>query len=181
MPAPVAAAAGAGILSKVGGLAGVGSLLSGLGSLGGLFGGGSKARKNAEMRNYAMQKEFAQNQLQWRAADARKAGLHPMAALGAAGQGFTPFLGGQAASGSHWSDAAQDMGRAVSRIAAGRQNAYEKQQGRYERRLQQMRLESEIAANNALTAQRQAEVERRKVAPGSPVTVVDSAFGPSRS
>ena len=49
-----------------------GTLLSGLGSLGGLF--GRSKQKNAEMRNYAFQKEFAQNQVRWRTEDAKKAG-----------------------------------------------------------------------------------------------------------
>ncbi len=31
--------------------------------------------------NYERQKEFAQNAIQWRGADARKAGLHPLYAL----------------------------------------------------------------------------------------------------
>lgn len=41
------------------------------------------AQKEANAQNYAMQKEFAQHGIQWKAADARLAGLHPLAALGA--------------------------------------------------------------------------------------------------
>ena len=36
-------------------------------------------------RNEALQREFAQNGIRWRAADARAAGLHPLAALGSSG------------------------------------------------------------------------------------------------
>lgn len=41
-------------------------------------------------RNYNAQKEFAQNSMQWRVADARAAGLHPLAALGQMGSSYTP-------------------------------------------------------------------------------------------
>ena len=37
-----------------------------------------------------MQKEFAKNSIQWRAADARAAGLHPLAALGINPSSATP-------------------------------------------------------------------------------------------
>lgn len=60
-------------------------------------------QKGANAQNYAAQKEFAQKGIQWKAQDARKAGLHPMAALGAAGSGFTPsfqaFTGNESAVG----------------------------------------------------------------------------------
>lgn len=40
--------------------------------------------------NIAMQKEFAQNGIQWKVADAAKAGISPLAALGAVDPGFSP-------------------------------------------------------------------------------------------
>ncbi|WNK12468.1 MAG: DNA pilot protein [Microvirus sp.] len=51
--------------------------------------GGSNQRQ-ANEQNYNAQKEFAQNGLQWKAADARAAGLHPLAALGSSGAAFSP-------------------------------------------------------------------------------------------
>lgn len=39
----------------------------------------------------ALQREFAQNSIQWRVADAKKAGIHPLAALGAQGTSYTPM------------------------------------------------------------------------------------------
>lgn len=54
------------------------------------------ASENAGALNYAAQKEFAQNGLQWKAADARAAGLHPLAAIGGSGAAFSPsFAAGQ--------------------------------------------------------------------------------------
>jgi len=46
--------------------------------------------EDAGEMNYAAQKEFAQKGLQWKAADARAAGLHPMAVLGSQGASFAP-------------------------------------------------------------------------------------------
>lgn len=72
-----------------------------LGFLGGKADRDSQADANAQ--NYAAQKEFAQKGIQWKAQDAREAGLHPMAALGAVGSGFTPsfqaFTGNESAVG----------------------------------------------------------------------------------
>lgn len=48
--------------------------------LGGIF--GNKSAKKAAQNAYNQQVQFAQNQVQWRVADAEKAGVHPLAALG---------------------------------------------------------------------------------------------------
>lgn len=40
--------------------------------------------------NYRQQKEFAQMGIRWRVADAKKAGLHPLAAIGMQGASFSP-------------------------------------------------------------------------------------------
>lgn len=49
-------------------------------------------RANAEIaaQNRALQKEFAQNSIQWKVNDAKQAGLHPLAAIGAQGTSYTP-------------------------------------------------------------------------------------------
>lgn len=81
-------------------------LLSGLGSffgpVGTIIGGvldssmDGNSQDYANRANYDAQKEFAQNGLQWKAADARAAGLHPLAALGGSGAAFSPsFSAGQ--------------------------------------------------------------------------------------
>lgn len=70
-----------------------GGLFEGLGSL---FGAGINAGIQADInkKNYEMQKEFAQNSLQWKVEDAKKAGLHPLAAVGAQGYTANPsFVG----------------------------------------------------------------------------------------
>lgn len=41
--------------------------------------------------NLALQREFAQNGVSWRVEDAKRAGLHPLAALGGTGASFSPM------------------------------------------------------------------------------------------
>lgn len=46
---------------------------------------------SSEKSNYKSQKEFAQNAISWRVADAKRAGIHPLAALGNMGVAYQPF------------------------------------------------------------------------------------------
>lgn len=64
---------------------GFGGIVSGvLGAIGGASGSALDAAHDRDLArmNADFQREVYQNQLQWKAADARKAGLHPLAALG---------------------------------------------------------------------------------------------------
>lgn len=65
------------------------------GLLGGFMGGGSSktAKKLAREqmdRAEALQREFAQNGIRWRVEDAKRAGVHPLYALGGPGASFNP-------------------------------------------------------------------------------------------
>lgn len=82
-----------------GGLAG--GLIGGLGSMIGA-GINSATQKQINKENIAMQKEFAQNGIQWKVQDAKKAGIHPSVALGAQTYQATP------------SSVAPDVGSGVS-------------------------------------------------------------------
>lgn len=73
----------------------------------------------ANKANYEAQKEFAQNGLRWKVEDARAAGIHPLAALGAQGASYSPsftaFAPRPQEFDSRWAyDMGQDVGRAVS-------------------------------------------------------------------
>lgn len=46
----------------------------------------------AALREYNRQKEFASMGIQWKVADAKAAGLHPLAVLGGAGAGYSPTI-----------------------------------------------------------------------------------------
>lgn len=95
-----------------------GSLISTGGSiLGGLL--GKKSESKASKRAYRRQKEFAQNQIQWKVADAKKAGLHPLYAMGGGSANYQPsFISGQDPMGSAISEGAQTMGRAYAESKA---------------------------------------------------------------
>lgn len=90
--------------------------------LGGLLGKSSQDEANriAEANaanNIALQREWAQNAIQWKVADAQKAGIHPLYALGASTTSFSPVSVG--VSGANpLASALGDMGQDVSRAAS---------------------------------------------------------------
>lgn len=74
------------------------------------------AQERNALRNIEYQKEFAQSGLQWKAADAKAAGIHPLYAMGAAGASFAPVsIAGIPATGmgDAVARAGQNIGRAV--------------------------------------------------------------------
>lgn len=83
----------------------------------------SNAQKDANrvnqenaIRQEALQREFAQNSIQWKAADALKAGIHPLYAMGAPTTSYSPVTVGAQAStglGSGIASAGQDISRAM--------------------------------------------------------------------
>lgn len=85
----------------------LGSLISAGSSLiGGLLG-----KSNAD-KQMAMQKQFAQKGLQWKAADAEKAGISKIFAMGAPAISYAPVSAGGAL-GASVADAGQQIGRAM--------------------------------------------------------------------
>lgn len=64
--------------------------------------------KNNADKNIKLQKQFAQQGIQWKVADAKQAGIHPLAALGAQTTSFSPVQ-----VGSNFAQAGQDIGRAM--------------------------------------------------------------------
>lgn len=74
---------------------------------------GKKSASDTGDQNAALQREFAQQGLQWKAADARAAGLHPLAALGGSGYTASPsYIQGD--TGSWANSLGQDISRALS-------------------------------------------------------------------
>lgn len=83
--------------------------------------GGMKAQKSQEKmaeQNIQLQKDFAQQGVQWKVADAKAAGIHPLFALGANTHSFAPVSIGDSVSSS-FANAGQDIGRAVNAMADG--------------------------------------------------------------
>lgn len=64
-------------------------------ALGGIA--GSLLGRDSAKDNIRLQKEFAQSGIQWKVADAKKAGIHPLAALGAQTHSFSPISVGDMA------------------------------------------------------------------------------------
>ncbi|WP_304022971.1 hypothetical protein [Desulfovibrio piger] len=99
---------------------GIGDIAGAVGSVvGGGLGliGSANSQANAaaiNKFNYEAQKEFAQNSIRWRVADAKAAGLHPLAALGAQASGYTPSAAiGDSPDFSFLQDVGQNIGRAI--------------------------------------------------------------------
>lgn len=83
--------------------------LSGLGGLiGGIF--GSNNQKKIAQQQMALQREFAQNSVQWRVKDAQAANIHPLAALGMQPMSYTPVTVGD----QNWADIGQNLGRSIA-------------------------------------------------------------------
>lgn len=109
-----------------------------------LVGGAMSAatsRKIAKMQIEA-QREFAQNGIQWRVADAKAAGLHPLYAIGASGATYTPVSQDSSAMGNAVADAGAYLGRAVDQaISKADQKALEQENLEYARLMREGNLE----------------------------------------
>jgi len=88
------------------------AIASSLGSIAsGIF--GASSAKKAAKQQYQQQKEFAQNGIQWKVDDAKKAGIHPLYALGANTVSYAPVSVGNTNPLSGLAEAGQDISRAV--------------------------------------------------------------------
>lgn len=71
----------------------------------------SNSTNKANQQNIAMQKQFAQNGIQWKVKDAIEAGIHPLYAMGAQTTSFQPTSVGGGDFGI--AEAGQNIGRAI--------------------------------------------------------------------
>lgn len=133
-----AAKIGAGALKSVsGGALSGGNLLNlagplisgGLGLAGGVYASNKSAQvaNNVNLLNYKQAKEFAQNQIQWRVSDAKKAGLHPLVALGISPQaGPASAIGADVSGlGNGLAEMGQNISRAIDAYQTREERAYE--------------------------------------------------------
>lgn len=136
-----------------------GDILGAIGSVvGGLF--GKDSAEDARNFNYQAQKQFAQNGVQWKVEDAKKAGVHPLYALGANTVSFAPTAVGDTTLASGIAEAGQDLGRALDqqRTPQGRLTAYQEAANRLG--LEKMGLENELLAS---------QIAKLNAAGGTPV------------
>lgn len=111
----------------------------------------SRSTANAAEQNTAMQKEFAQNGIQWKVEDAKKAGIHPLAALGAQTISYSPSYVGDSSFGTGIANAGQDISRAIdaTRTSGARAAGFEKTV--QDLTVQKMGLENQILASQLAT------------------------------
>jgi len=120
----------------------LGSILAAGGNLiGGILGSRDKAKDRS------MQKEFAQHGIRWKVEDAKAAGLHPLAALGAQVSSYAPVSVGSPGLGEGLAAAGQDVSRAINatRSSGERVDAYTK--SLRDLSLQKMGLENQLLAS----------------------------------
>ncbi len=110
-----------------------------------------QSQKNFEA-NQRQQREFAQNAIQWRVADAKKAGLHPLAALGSQGISYSPV----------YDSGSGDINPDFSSITSGAASLMDREarkQAAEDRKMQTDLTQAQINATNAETAKTLAEVK----------------------
>lgn len=130
------------------------------------------AAADANAQNAALQREFAQSGLSWRVRDAVRAGLHPLAALGASVPGATPSFQ-PVGSGDTWRSMGQDLSRAVSATSTSVQremDALTLERGGLENELLRLRIarESSAQVGPGLPGEELREAQHNMSAPGSP-------------
>ena len=169
------------------------------GAIGGALGliGSSQSQANAaklNQLNYEHQKEFAQNGIRWRVADAKAAGLHPLAALGAQGASYSPSaVIGDSPDFSFLKDMGQGIDRAMDAKATQRERAEKEEKSNAlfneelkgkqlqnqetETRIQQMKWD--MAMDAARNAER--SVRTQQQVPPMPSLAPDGALMPGQS
>lgn len=144
-------------------------------ALAGLAGSVIGAGLNADSAssNRSMQREFAQKGIQWKVADAKAAGVHPLYALGAQTHSFQPVQAGDMAAAL--GDAGQHVGRAID---AGLTQGQRKQQElqlledrERQRRMDNLRIQEQEIKNMLLTTELMGMQRRQENQP--PVPSVD--------
>jgi hypothetical protein len=179
---------------------GIGDIAGAVGSVvGGGLGliGSANSQANAaaiNKFNYEAQKEFAQNSIRWRVADAKAAGLHPLAALGAQASGYTPSAAiGDSPDFGFLSDVGQNIGRAIDakRTAAERSEREQKQNALFNEELRSRQLQNEETQTRidsmkwdmAMQAARNAEqsVRTQQQVPSMPSLAPDGSLMPGQS
>lgn len=122
------------------------------------------------IRNIELQKEFAQSGLQWKAADALKAGIHPIYAMGASGASFSPVTiagsSGSVTPNTAVGDAIARSGQDLSRAATAAQSTPAKVSAIVE--TQQQLQTQNMGLQNELLAAQIAKAKQTLVQPSMP-------------
>lgn len=110
---------------------------------GGLF--ASSAARSESRKNRRMQRDFAKNGISWRVADAKKAGINPLAALGANTISASPVVTGE-------SDYLNQIGQNIGRAAGASMDR------------KQRNLELKALENNVMSTSLDNDIKRAELA-----------------
>lgn len=113
--------------------------------LGGILGQRNQ-NKQAEL-NRQMQLDYAQNAIQWKTEDAKKAGIHPIYALGAPTMSYSPVSLGDSLTPAI-SNAGQNLGRAINSTSSQETRATAYTQALQALQLERGSLENETLRSN---------------------------------
>lgn len=115
-----------------------------LGAIGGLAGSifGNRSQEKAAKQNIKLQKQFAQEGVQWKVADAEKAGVHPLYALGAQTHSFAPVSTGS--DFSNLGNVGQNLGRAIDAGSTASQRITHAQSRMAEAQITGLELDNDI-------------------------------------
>lgn len=135
-----------------GALVGAGSSL-----LGGLFGqeGAEDARAmqmQMHQQNIALQREFAKSGIQWRVEDAKKAGIHPLYALGSGVTAYNPSSIQVGNTAAPMASAVSAMGQDISR-AINATRTQDQRDEAFGKTVQEMQLQNYTLRNELLQSQ----------------------------
>lgn len=118
----------------------IGGIVGGVaGAVGNIFGANKTAesQSDANAQNLALareqiayQKELAKNQIQWRTEDAKKAGLHPLAALGVSPMSYSPVSGSAVGATYDYSGVGQSLQQMGQDIDRARMAGLDREQRR---------------------------------------------------
>ena len=137
----------------------IGDIISGIGSVvGGLI--NSSSARDIAAQNIANQQLFAKNAIQWKVADAAKAGIHPLFALGAQTNSFAN-VAGDTSLGDAIQNAGQSIGRAADAVATADERAISK-------KADMLKLENMGLQNDILRAELASKVQRQSGAMVAP-------------
>lgn len=155
--------------------------------LGDAFGAWMDSKENAKQRameqqmasnNTDLQREFAQNSIQWKVQDAIHAGLHPLAALGAQGTSYSPQQVGDQRDNS-WGNFARSTGQNISRAISAVQSS--DQRAMSQMQMESMRLDLEgKTIDNQIRASQLATMSGAQVGPAAPKIGSDGNFMPGQ-
>lgn len=118
----------------------------------------------AASKNAAMQKEFAQHGVRWKVEDARRAGISPLAALGAQTSSFSPTYVGETAVSA--GDVARETGQNISRAISKTSTAEEREMQVLQTQSARLDVEGK-AIDNQIRASQLRQLNQGPAFPGS--------------